>query len=124
MPTGSVRFWFDAWHDLAQLGGGSDQGLLNGQVEPAQWEINLGPNPKPTILWMQCLGVDAIYVSDKRSQEMFKDFQYPQKVDGVLPVIFDDQQGNRIYRVPRRYPARARVVETAKAERAAAAARQ
>ena len=27
-----------------QLGGGSEQGLLNGQVEPAQWETNLGPN--------------------------------------------------------------------------------
>ena len=25
-PTGSVRFWFDAWHDLAQVGGGSEQG--------------------------------------------------------------------------------------------------
>ena len=113
-PTGSVRFWYDTWHDLAQVGGGSEQGLLNGQVEPAQWETTLGPDPKPTILWMQCMGADAIYVSDKRSQEVFKDFQYPQKLVGVLPVLFDDQQGNMIYKVPRRYPARARVVETAK----------
>jgi hypothetical protein len=63
---------------------------------------------------MQCMGVDVIYVSDKRSQEMFKDFEYPQKFAGVLPVVYDDQQGNTIYRVPRRYPARARVVETGK----------
>jgi len=27
---------------LAQLGGGSDQGLLNGQLAPAQWEAALG----------------------------------------------------------------------------------
>jgi len=113
-PTGSVRFWYDTWHDLAQLGGGSEQGLLNGQVEPAQWETNLGQDPKPTILWMQCMGVDAMYVSDKRSQEVFKDFQFPQKVAGLLPVLFDDGQGNVLYRVPRRYPALARVVETAK----------
>jgi hypothetical protein len=111
-PTGSVRFWFNTWHDLAQLGGGSEQGLLNGQVEPAQWETNLGPKPEPTILWMQCLGTDVIYVSDKRSQEEFKDFQFPQKLAGVLPVVFDDQQGNKLYRVPRRWPVRARVVET------------
>ncbi len=26
LPSGSVRFWFDAWHDLAELGGGSEQG--------------------------------------------------------------------------------------------------
>jgi hypothetical protein len=113
-PTGSVRFWFDTWHDLAQLGGGSEQGLLNGQVEPAQWETNLGPKPEPTILWMQCLGTDVIYVSDKRSQEEFKDFQFPQKLAGVLPVVFDDQQGNTLYRVPRRWAVRARVVETAR----------
>ena len=43
-PTGSVRFWFDTWHDLAQVGGGSEQGLLNSQVEPAQWETSLGPD--------------------------------------------------------------------------------
>ncbi len=113
-PTGSVRFWYDTWHDLAQLGGGSEQGLLNGQVEPAQWETNLGQDPKPTILWMQAMGVDAMYVSDKRSQEIFKDFQFPQKVAGLLPVLFDDQQGNVLYKVPRRYPGLARVVETAK----------
>jgi hypothetical protein len=113
-PSGSVRFWYDAWHDLAQLGGGSDQGLLNGELAPAQWETNLGAKPEPSILWMQCMGVDVIYVSDKRSQEMFKDFEYPQKFAGVLPVVYDDQQGNTLCRVPRRYPARARVVETGK----------
>jgi hypothetical protein len=113
-PTGSIRFWYDAWHDLPQVGGGSEQGLLNSQVEPAQWEINLGPNIEPTILWMQAMGADVICVSDKRSQEVFKDFQYPQKFDGAMPVLFDDEQGNKLYKVPRRYPARARVVETAR----------
>ena len=113
-PSGSVRFWYDAWHDLAQLGGGSDQGLLNGELAPAQWETNLGAKPEPTILWMQCMGVDAIYVSDQRSQEVYKDFEHPQKFAGVLPVLYDDRQGNTLYRVPRRYAARARVVETGK----------
>ena len=112
LPSGSVRFWFDAWHDLPQLGGGSDQGVLNGKAEQAQWEINLGPKPEPAILWMQSMGVDAAYVSDQSSQEMFKDYTYPRKFDGVLPVLYDDHHGNKIYRVLRRYPAIARVVET------------
>ena len=111
-PSGSVRFWFDAWHDLPQLGGGSDQGILNSSTEQSQWEINLGPKPEPAILWMQCLGVDATYVSDKNSQEMFKDTEHPQKYDGVLPVLFDDHEGNRILRVPRRWGPRVRVVDT------------
>jgi hypothetical protein len=42
-PTGSVRFWYDTWHDLAQVGGGSEQGLLNGQVEPRP----VGDQPRP-----------------------------------------------------------------------------
>jgi hypothetical protein len=113
-PTGSVRFWFDTWHDLAQVGGGSEQGLLNGSVMPAQWETNLGPDPKPTIHWMQSMGAEAVYVADKQSQEVFKDFQFPHKFDGVLPVLFDDKQGNVIYKIPRRWPDRIRVVETAR----------
>jgi hypothetical protein len=112
MPAGSVRFWYDAWHDLPQLGGGSDQGMVNGLTDEAQWEINLAPKPQASILWMQCLGVDATYVSDKNSQEMFKDTTYPMKYDGLLDVVFDDHAGNRIFRIPRRYPVRARVVET------------
>lgn len=113
--SGSVRFWYDAWHDLAQLGGGSEQGLLNGTVvQQAQWELMLGPDPELSVLWMQCLGVDAMYVPDTNSMEPYKDVQFPQKFAGVLPVIYDDGQGNKFYKVPRRYPARARVVETAR----------
>jgi hypothetical protein len=114
LASGSVRFWFDAWRDLPQLGGGSDQGVLNGKVEQAQWEINLGPKAEPSILWMQNLGVDAVFVSDEKSQEMYKDFTYPRKFEGALPVIFDDHAGNKIYRIPRRWLARARVVDTAR----------
>ena len=112
--SGSVRLWLDVWHDLPQLGGGSDLGLMNIAPQFAHWELLLGPKPEASILWMQCLGVDAIYVSDKSSEEMYKEIRYPQKFEGSLPVVFDDHAGNRIYQVPRRYPARARVVETAR----------
>lgn len=111
--SGSVRFWFDTWHDLAQVGGGSEQGLTNTQVEPAQWETNLGPNLEPTLLWMQATGTDAVYVAEKNSQEIFKDFQFPQKM-ATLPVLWDSGEGDHIYGVPRRYRTRARVVETAR----------
>jgi hypothetical protein len=114
--AGSFRFWWDTWHDLAQVGGGSEQGLLNGKVIPAQWEILLGPNPETAVRWLAALGADAVIVSDKRSQEVFHDFKFPAKFAGVLPVLYDDGQGNAIYQVPRRYPSLARVVDRARLE--------
>jgi hypothetical protein len=110
--SGSVRFWFDAWHDLAQLGGGSEQGLLNPVPQEAQWEIGAGSNPQAVILWLQALGVDAIYVAGPNSEEPYKDIHNPERF-AQSPLLFDDGQGNALYRIPRRYIARARVVETA-----------
>jgi hypothetical protein len=113
-PSGSVRFWFDAWHDLAQLGGGSEQGLLNTVAQQAQWEIMGGSNSQPAILWLQALGVDVMYVAGPSSEEPYKDIQHPERFAGVTPLLYDDGQGNALYRIPRRYAARARVVEAAR----------
>lgn len=115
--TGSVRFWWDTWHDLAQVGGGSEQGLINRRVLPAQWEICAGPNPELAVRWLTALGADAVIVSNKQSQDPYhNDFTFPDKFSGVLPVLFDDRQGNVIYQVPRRYPSLARVVDRVRFE--------
>jgi hypothetical protein len=88
-------------------------------VEPAQWEINMGPEPAPSIMWLQAFACDSIYISDKRSEEVYKDLQYPEKFKGILPLLFDDDKGNFIYKVPRRYSDRARVVDTAALDKTA-----
>lgn len=114
--AGSVRFWWDTWHDLAQVGGGSEQGLLNPHVMSAHWEVLLGPNPELGVRWLAALGADAVIVSGKESQDVYHDFTHPGKFAGVLPVLYDDHQGNVIYQVPRRYPSLARVVDRARLE--------
>jgi hypothetical protein len=48
--------------------------------------------------------------------ESYRDFTFPDKFSGVLPVLYDDDQGNVIYQVPRRYPSLARVVDRARFE--------
>ncbi|MGD0365501.1 MAG: hypothetical protein ABSC93_31845 [Bryobacteraceae bacterium] len=111
--TGSVRFWWNAWHDTAQVGGGCDRGVLNQFLMPAMYQVTVGTDPETAVRWLTALGVDAVIVSDARSQEMYHDFQHPAKFAGVLPVLYDDGLGNVIYRVPRRYPSLARVVDTA-----------
>ena len=111
-----MRFWWDTWHDLAQVGGGSEQGLLNRRIPIAQWEIDVGSNPELAVRWLTVLGADAVVVSDRQSQEIYHDLKVPGKFAGALPVLYDDRQGNVVYQVPRRYPSLARVVDRARFE--------
>ena len=108
--AGSVRFWYNAWHDLAYLSGGSHQGMLNQSILPAINEIRIGTDGELAAKWAKCFGVDAIIVNDETSAELYHDYPYPKKFEGVLPVLWDEGQGDVIYSVPRRYPGHARVV--------------
>ncbi len=112
--AGSIRFWWDAWHDLAQVGGGSEQGLMNPHAMEAQWELVLGSDPEFGARWLAALGADAVIVTGPRSREVYHDFKFPGKFAGTLPVLYDDGEGDVIYGVPRRYASLARVVDRAR----------
>jgi hypothetical protein len=114
LVAGSVRLWYDTWHDLPQLGGGADLGVNNGLAVAAQWQVLLGDQADISVEWMRCLGVDAVAVNGPDSKEMYHDFKQPRKFAGKLPVLFDNHQGDIVYGVPRRFPGIARVVETAR----------
>jgi hypothetical protein len=119
LPSGTVRFWYDTWHDLAEMGGGSDQGLLNPVVPNANAEIDVGTNPDAALLWLKAMGVDAIYISGPKSEEPYKDGIHHERFE-TLPVLFDDGLGNTLYSAERRYRAHARVVDAAKLTAASA----
>ncbi len=109
--TGAVRFWYNTWHDLYQLGGSSEQGLQNTMVMPSQWEIVMGPDPKLAIAWLQVMGVDLVAVHGKNSDEWYKDFLYPNKFDGLLKEVHRFERDNHIFEVPRRYRSMGRIVD-------------
>ena len=113
LSSGSIRFWYDTWFNIAEAYGGSDQGMLNQLLPAANWQIMHGEKPDVAVAWLQAMGVDAIIVPDKTSPEVYHDYTYPEKFRGVLPVLYDDHKGDVIYRIPRRYHGLARVVETA-----------
>ncbi len=50
-------------------------------------------------------------MADKHSQDAYRDFERPYKFAGILPILFDDHQGNVVYQVPRRYSSLARVLD-------------
>jgi hypothetical protein len=116
LATGTVRFWYNTWHDLAQMDGGSDQGIVNPFVMTAQYQILYGESVEPAIHWMQSFGIDAAIVHERKADVLYNDYTFPEKFAGVLPVLYDDRKGNLIYAVPRRFPGLARVVEKAKVE--------
>jgi hypothetical protein len=116
LATGSVRFWYDAWRDLPQVGGGSDQGIVNQLVNLALVSLT-GQEAESSRAWLLAFGVDAIIVHDKNSQEFYHDYVYPQSFATAYPKLFDNHQGDTIYGVPRRFPDLARVVETTLVER-------
>lgn len=111
LPSGEVRFWFNAWANVAQTDGGSQQGMLNQLLPIAFWQIFTGENQEPTVLWLQALGTDAVIVPDGKSRDNYRgDFKFPDKFKG-LPVLFDDGQGTVAYKIPRTYPGIGRIVD-------------
>jgi hypothetical protein len=110
LPTGTVRFWFDAWFDNAQPDGASDQGILNQIFPTAKWGIIQGERADRAVLWLEALGTDAIVVPGRNSPEYYHDYPTPEKFRGVLPVLYDDQHDTVIYGVPRSHPGIARIV--------------
>lgn len=113
LSSGSIRFWYDTWFNVSEAYGGSDQGMLNQIIPAANWQITHGDKPEVAAAWLQALGVDAIIVPGKTSPEVYHDYTFPEKFRGFLPVLYDDQKGDVIYRIPRRFPGLARVVDRA-----------
>jgi hypothetical protein len=109
LPNGELRLWFNAWFDNIQMDGGSLQGILNQNMQPATYQILASEKPDLAIAWFRALGTSVIVVPDENSREHYKDYLYPHKFRGVLPVLFEDR-GTTIYRVPRVHPDIARVV--------------
>ncbi len=113
MPSGTIRFWFDAWFDIAQPDGGSQQGLLNQWLPVSSFQIFHHDRGDISVLWLQALGTSAVIVPDSTSLEYYHDYQKPEKFRGLLSPIFDDRHGTVIYRVPRIYRSLGRVVDRA-----------
>ena len=107
----STRFWWDAWFDIAQVGGGSDQGLINPDPAIANWENVTIADPAI----FRGMAESARRRCRRRRRSAFAGclsrLSASLQIRGVLPVLFDDHQGNVVYRVPRRYASLARVVD-------------
>ncbi len=109
--AGSVRFWFNAWYDQAQVCGGSDQGTLNPMASWAFYQIAASDSRDSTLAWLQATGTDAVVVNYPESREHYHDFGAVAKKFDSYEVLYDNGRGDKIVKVPRKYPGLARIVQ-------------
>jgi hypothetical protein len=109
---GSIAFWFNAFSDVAQLSGGFDQGDIGRAMPAVRYQILSGADGAVARDWLRIYGCDAVIVSGPASEEQFKPYVYPRKFDGVLPLLWRENDV-AIYAVPRRSRSLAQVVRRA-----------
>jgi len=114
--TGTIRFWYDVWHSGQEADGASQQGILNPLLPGVYWVVTHTTDPKIVRWWLLALGVDILVVPGKDSQEGYREFADPKIFDGFLPLLRDDGEGNRYYRVPRGAIGTVRIVDRERME--------
>lgn len=99
MVPGSMAQWLNVFSDVHQLSGGSYSTTPNPAQQQAMVAV-LGPAPvAEAIRWLQDFGVSAVTVCGPKSGEFWKPFANPRKFDGVLPVLWSEDDVT-IYAVP------------------------
>ncbi len=103
--TGSLRFWYNTWHTMPQLDGGSQQGILNQRIlAPIAYGGAVADKDR-VLPWLDAMGVDVAIIPEKDSREYYHDIQHAEawRTWG-LTLLHDDGKGNLIYRIPRPNP--------------------
>ncbi|HEY1753992.1 MAG TPA: hypothetical protein VGG72_01255 [Bryobacteraceae bacterium] len=113
--TAQAGTWLNAFVDTPQMHSGHDPFNPNFEVEEAAtYAIFSGENAgdrdaETSILWLKAFGCHAIYVPGPSSRVDGKPFNHPYKFDGVLPVLWHEED-DTIYAVPQRTDSLAHVV--------------
>jgi len=114
LAPGSTGFYLTAFADMAQLGGGMDQGHVNALWPHVYYQLLSGEGAgeqegEIASMWLKAFGVDAVCVSGPRSREFYKPFRNPRKFEGLFAELWREGD-DVIYAVPRRSPSPAHVI--------------
>jgi hypothetical protein len=106
MMAGSLGNFLNAFTRTPQLSAQPYTTAPNWEEQIAVYTIYLGENAgerdgEYSLLWLKAFGAEAVAVPGPRSPEYWKPFTRPRKFDGMLPVLWREED-TTIYRVPRR----------------------
>jgi hypothetical protein len=114
MVSGDVQFLFNVISNNPQLGGGHEPTAPNWMNRVAVYAINSGDGAGArdadySIFWLKTFGVQAVTVSAEKSREHYHPTVHPHKFDGVLPVLWHEED-DTIFAVPQRSTSLAHVI--------------
>jgi hypothetical protein len=116
MVSGDVGFWFNVFTDNPQLSASHVPFSPNLMVQIAVYTIYTGQNAGArdadiAVTWLKAYGCHAVTVPGPNSREYYKPFSNPRKFEGVLPVLWREDD-DTIYAVPERSSSLAHVIPT------------
>jgi hypothetical protein len=114
MIAGDTGTWFNVFTDNPQLGAEHEPFSPNWMADIAVYTIYTGENAgdrdaEYSILWLKAYGCHAITVPGPQSREDYRPFRNPRKFDGLLPLLWHDEDDS-IYAVPQRSRSLAHVI--------------
>jgi hypothetical protein len=115
--TGSTGFWLNAFTDTPQVVGCCDQGRSMVAIAAVPYLLDTGVSPALTrlgITWLQAMGAHAMIVNGPESGDDYKDYQKPERFEGVVRALHRER-GDVIYQVPQRSASLAHVLHAGEA---------
>ena len=114
MIAGDPEFLLNVLSDNPQMSGGHEPLAPNWEQRVAVYTIYTGANAgvhdaEYSILWLKAFGNQAIYVAGEKSRENYHAIVNPHKFDGLLPVLWHDED-DTIFGVPQRSRSLAHVI--------------
>ena len=114
MISGDVEYLYNVLSNNPQLGGGHEPQVPNWMDRVAIFSIYTGGGApekegESALLWLKAFGAQAVYVPGEKSRENYHPVVHPHKFDGLLPVLWHEED-DTIFAVPQRSKSRAHVV--------------
>jgi hypothetical protein len=114
MVSGDTEFWFNLFANNPQLSAGHEPSAPNWMQRVAVYMLYSGANAAAQdgplcVLWLKAFGCSAITVPGPKSKEAYHPFRNPKKFDGLLPVLWHEED-DTIFGVPSRSPSLAHVI--------------
>ena len=114
MIAGDPEYLYNVFSDNPQMIGGHEPTAPNWEQLVGVYMIYTGDGAGEndagySLLWLKAFGNQAIYVPGEKSRENYHGVAHPHKFDGVLPVLWHEED-DTIFAVPQRSRSLAHVI--------------